>query len=152
MRRPPRAKSVTGAGERPVPDALQHLHYRLLDEAVQHRRDTKLSHPAVRLRYFYSLHRLWSVGATQQLFTDDWPMLLQIARQLLDGHPVNTCATFVSLDSGQCLLAVAPLADYFHQLFDTSRAFRLALCRQRFGPFLRHPRSFTPTLLCEGQH
>jgi hypothetical protein len=36
MRRPPGTKPVAGFGKRPVPFALQHLHYRLLDESIQH--------------------------------------------------------------------------------------------------------------------
>src|SRR5260370_25423097 len=136
MRRPPRAKPVAVVGKRPVPSALQHLHYRLLDEAGRLRRDTKLPHPAVRFRYFYSLHRLWFVSAPQQLFSDGWPMLLQIGLQLLDGRPVNTSATFVCLDSRQCLLAIPSLADCFHQCFTTTRAFSFALPLQRFEPSL----------------
>ena len=46
-----------------VPSALQNLHYRLLDQAIQHRRDTKLSHPAVRLRDFHPSYRLRLVGS-----------------------------------------------------------------------------------------
>ncbi|CAN5434694.1 hypothetical protein BH20ACI3_BH20ACI3_18820 [soil metagenome] len=134
MRRPPGTKPVAVIGKRPVPSALQDLHYRLLDEAVQHRRDAKLPHPTVRLWYFYALHRLRFVSPAQQLFSDGWPMLFQIAWQLLDGHPVNASATFIALDSGQCLLAVLSPADFFHQLLTTSRAFCLALRRKRLVP------------------
>jgi site-specific DNA recombinase len=40
MRRAPRPKAEAMCGERPVPVGLQHLHHRLLDEAVKHRRHT----------------------------------------------------------------------------------------------------------------
>ena len=45
MRRASGSKPVAVIGKRPVPSALQHLHHRLLDESIQHRRDAKLSHP-----------------------------------------------------------------------------------------------------------
>ena len=62
MRRAFRPEPVAVFGERRVPSALQDLHHRLLDKSIQHRRDAKLSHPAVRLRYFYPSHRLRLVG------------------------------------------------------------------------------------------
>ena len=151
MRRPPRTKPVTVFGKRPVPSALQYLHHRLLDESIQHRRDAKLSHPSIRFRDFHPLHRLRLIVPAQQLFPDDCPMLFQVLWQLLDGHPVDTSAPFIGLDSCQCLLAVFPLADFFHQLFANGRAFCPALRRKRFGPFIGYPRSFTPTLFHEGQ-
>jgi hypothetical protein len=50
MRRALRTKPVTVFGECPVPLALQNLHYRLLNESIQHRRDgqRKLHWTAVR--------------------------------------------------------------------------------------------------------
>ena len=61
-------------------------------------------------------------------------MLFQVLWQLLDSHPIHARASFVSLDSCQCLLAVFPLADFLHQLFANGRAFGLALRHKRFGP------------------
>ncbi len=57
-------------------------------------------------------------------------MLLQKRWQLLDGHPIHPRASFIGLDSFQCLLAVFPLADFLHQLFGDGRAFDPALSRQ----------------------
>ena len=89
MRRAPGPKPVAVFGKRPVPSALQHLHHRLLDESIQHRRNAKLAHPSVRLRDFHPLHRLRLIGPAQQLFPDGWPVLFQVLRQFLDGHPVH---------------------------------------------------------------
>ena len=47
---------------------MQHLHHRLLDKPIQHRRDTKLSYPSVRLGDFYPPRRLRLIGSAQQLF------------------------------------------------------------------------------------
>ena len=41
MRRAPRPEAEARLGERPVPVRLQHLQHRLLDEAVEHRRDAE---------------------------------------------------------------------------------------------------------------
>jgi site-specific DNA recombinase len=46
MRRAPRPKAKAHLGERSVPVRLQHLHHRLLDEAVKHRRNAQRSHAA----------------------------------------------------------------------------------------------------------
>jgi hypothetical protein len=79
-------------------------------------------------------------------------VLFQKRWQLLGGHPVHARTPFIGLDSFQCLLAVFPLADLFHQLFGDGRAFGPALSRRRFGPFRKAFRGFTPILLQEGQH
>src|SRR5262249_40263844 len=76
MCRTPGPKPVAVIGKRPIPPALQYLHHRLLDESIQHRRDTKLSYPSVRLGDFHPLHRLRLIGPAQQLFPNGWPMLL----------------------------------------------------------------------------
>ena len=92
---------------------LQNLHHRLLDKSIQHGRDAQWAHPSVRLRDLHPLHRLRSIGPTLQLLLEDWPVLFQVLRQLLNGHPVRSRTPFVGLDSFQCLLAVFPLADLF---------------------------------------
>src|SRR5215471_398751 len=138
-------------GEDWVPSALQYLHHRLLDKSIQHRRDAKLSHPAIRLRDFHPSHRLRLVGSAQQLFPYGGPVLLQEARKIADAHPVEPRTPFVCFDSLVSLPAVFPLADFFHQLLVTSWTFGLALRRERFAPFPRSLRSFTPPLLSKGQ-
>jgi len=64
MRRSSRSKAVAVIGKCWVPLPLQNLHRRLLNEAVQHGRDAKLSHPSVWLRYLYPFHRLWFISPT----------------------------------------------------------------------------------------
>src|SRR5579863_315080 len=146
-----RPESVTVFGECWVPSALQNLHHRLLDESIQHRRDAQLSHPAVRLRDFHPSHRLWLIGPAQQLFPYRGPVLLQVARELSDFPAVDSRTSFVRFDTFVSLPAILPLADLFHQLFLTSWTFGFAFRRERFGPFLRSLRSFTPPLLSKGQ-
>src|SRR5258708_36808426 len=123
MRRAVRPEPVTVFGECRVPSALQNLHHRLLDQSIQHRRDAKLSHPAVRLRDFHPSHRLWFVGPAYQLFPYHEPVLLQVVRELSDFHAVDSRTSFVLFDSLVSLPPVFPLADFFHQLLVTAWTF-----------------------------
>src|SRR6266704_1197006 len=92
-------KPIAVFRERSVPAPLQYLHHRLLDESIQHRRNAQLTHSAVRFRDFHPFYWLWCVGSVEELFADDWPVLFQVPRQFLDGHPVNAWAAFVGLHS-----------------------------------------------------
>jgi len=49
------------------------------------------------------------------------------------------------------IAGVFPPADLFHQWLFSSRTFGFAVRRERFGPFPRSPRSFTPPLPGKGQ-
>ena len=46
MRRAPRPEAEAHLGERSVPVRLKHLHHRLLDEAIEHRRNAERSSAA----------------------------------------------------------------------------------------------------------
>jgi hypothetical protein len=97
---------VTVFGELRVPPALQNLHHRLLDHAIQHRRDAQLTHPAVRLGYLYPPHRLRFVSPCKKLFADGCPVLLQVSRQRLDRHAVDARTSLVGLHSLESLHTV----------------------------------------------
>src|SRR6266566_1330061 len=123
MRRPPRSKTVAVIGERRVPPPLQNLHHRLLEKSIQRSRDTKLSHPAsVRPLNLHAPYRLRLVGPVQQLFPDGWPVLLQVAAELADSHPVDPCATSVGLHPPQCFLQIFSLTYFLHELIRSSWA------------------------------
>src|ERR1039458_4877939 len=121
--------------ESPIPPPLQNLHHRLLDKAIQHRRDTKLSHPAVRLGDFHPPHWLRFVGPVQQLFSDHWPMLFQVVGELTDGDPVHSRATFITLHLPQCFLQVFSLTYFLHQSISSSWVFGFIRRHQRFSLF-----------------
>ena len=57
-----RSKTIAALRGRLIPAPLQNLHYRLLDESIQHCRDAKPSHLAVRLRDF-QLNRIYDSGS-----------------------------------------------------------------------------------------
>src|SRR6185312_10005854 len=135
MRRSTRSKPVAVLGERRVPSLLQHLHHRLLDEAIQRGGDAKLSHPSIRLRDFHPPHRFRFVGPVQQLLPNGRPVLLQIVAELIDRHPVDARATFVALHLPQCFLQVC---SFTYLLQDSTRvgwAFGLTHHRERFDVF-----------------
>src|SRR4029453_3438531 len=128
-------KTVTVIGKRRVPPSLQNLHYRLLDESIQHGRNAELAHSSVRLRYFHPADRLRLVGPAQQLFSNGWPVLSQVVGELTNGHPVDASATFVSLHLPQCLLQILWLTYFFHQSIGSSWAFGSTCRRRRFSLF-----------------
>ena len=65
MRRAVRPETVALLGERPVPVTLQHLSHRLLEEAVEDRRNPPFAGASVRLRNLDASDRLRSIGAVQ---------------------------------------------------------------------------------------
>src|SRR5208337_1121402 len=135
MGRPSRSKTVAVVGERRVPLPLQNLHHRLLDQSIQHRRDTELAYPSVRLGDFHPPHRLRLVDSTQQLVSDHWPVLLQVVGDSANGHAVDARATFVSLHLLQSLLQVFSLTYFLHPSIRAGWAFRVMHRRERFGLF-----------------
>src|SRR5262245_37782327 len=87
MRRAPRPEAEARLGERSVPLRLQHLHYLLLDEAVEHVRDANRPCATRCLRYLHAPYRLWLVGALQQLGPDRGPVLFQVGASSLTVMP-----------------------------------------------------------------
>lgn len=143
MCRAPRPEAEARLGERFVPVRLQHLHHRLLDEAVEHRRDAERPQAARCLRYLHPSHRLRFVGAFQQLGPDREPMLLQVGRQIADGHPVDTSRSFVALHLRQRCLQILTLEDCFHRRPCDRRAFEAGFRRAGFGLLGGGLRGFT---------
>jgi hypothetical protein len=132
MRRPPRSEPIAVLGERRVPLPLQDLHHRLLDEAIQHGWDAKLSHPTIRLRDFHPPDRFRFVGPVQQLLPNIRPVLFQIGAQLIDRHPVDAGATFIVPHLPQCFLQVCSLTYFLHESACVGWAFGFIHRRERF--------------------
>src|ERR1700676_2521593 len=98
MRGSSRSKTVAVIGKRSVPPPLQNLHHRLLEKSIERSWDAKLAHPSsVRLLDFHTPYWLRYIGPVQQLFPDGEPVLLQVATELADGHPVDPSAPLVPL-------------------------------------------------------
>src|SRR2546421_2976566 len=144
MCRPTRSKPIAVRGERRIPLLLQNLHHRLLDEAIQHGWNAKLSHPsAIRLRDFHPSHRFRFVGPVQQLLPNDRPVLLQIVAKLIDGHPVDARATFIAPHLPQCFLQVCSFTYVLHGSRRVGWAFGLTHRRWRFDVFPSRLPGFT---------
>jgi len=144
MRRPMRSKSIAVMGERRVPSPLQYLHHRLLDEAIQHGWDAKLSHPSsIRLRDFHPPYRFRFVGPVQQLLPNGRPVLLQIVAKLIDGHPVDARATFIAPHLPQCFLQVCSFTYVLHGSTRVGWAFGLTHRRWQFDVFPSRLPGFT---------
>ena len=69
-----RAEAVARRRERRVPVGLEHLEHRLLEEAVEHRRDAEGANAPASLGDLDPRHRLRSVGAVEQLAPDRGPL------------------------------------------------------------------------------
>ncbi|MGY3288890.1 hypothetical protein ACVWWP_001957 [Bradyrhizobium sp. LM3.6] len=100
--------------------------------------------PARCLRYLDASYRLRLVGALQQLGSDRGPVLLQVGRQLINGHAVDACRTFIALHSRQRFLQILTLDHCFHQRPCDRRAFETGFRRTCFGLLGGGLRGFTP--------
>ena len=112
---------------------------------------------ARRLRYLDPPHRLRLVGAVKQLSPDRGPVLLQVGRQLVDGHPVDARRALVAPDlrqrlpschARQSLPSTAQRPPGFRARL-SPRALR-SLRRRRFGasPFAPVPKVSSSWIFC----
>jgi len=108
-----------------VDQGLQHLQQCLLDESVQHRRNTQLALASVRFRDHHFAYRTGPVPACQQLLADVWPALADHLGGLLDIVPIDPGCAFVGIDLFPSGLQVLPRQRRFQQV--TCARFRL--CR-----------------------
>ena len=110
--------------------------------------------PSPRLQDFHPFHRLRFVRSPSATAPESLAHAVSGSPVIAGRSSSPTPRTpFVSLDSFQCLHAVFPLADLFHQSCSFSQAFRHALRHQRFGPFhVGHRRTPLLPLRRKGQH
>ena len=78
-------------------------------------------------------------------------MLLQVARQTIDGHPVDACRALVAPDLRQRLPQIVTLDNRFHRRSRDRRAFETGCRRAGFGPFGGGASGFTRRPGPEGQ-
>src|SRR5690606_14415441 len=95
------AEPVTVVRESGVIDRRQHLGNRLLNETINHGRDSKQSHAAVRFRDFDPADRLWLIGSRQKFHFHGVPVFDDMRSQVLYGHFVDTVASFITNHSVQ---------------------------------------------------
>jgi hypothetical protein len=146
-------KAVARVRERRVPAWLQHLQHRLLDEAVEHRRDAEGAHAVApaSLGDLDPQHRLRSVDATEQLGPDRGPVVPQVGREFVDGHPVDAGRASVAPDLRQGLAQVVALDNRLHERPRGRRGFGPGGRRADFGPFLSEALGFTRRPRPKGQ-
>ena len=97
-------------------DGLQHLVQRLLDQAIQDRRDAQLTHPSAGLGDLHPPHRQRLVIACQQRLLDTRPMNAQVLAQGFHGHAVHARRPLVALHALQGQQHVLAGDHRFHQL------------------------------------
>ena len=114
MGRAPRAEPVAVFGKRRVPLRLKNLQHGLLDQSVDDTGDAEFPDPAVRLGYLDPLDRLGLVGSVEQLRPNAWPVLTQVVRGLVDGHPIDAGTALVLSNVLPRSFAIFPPAHLLH--------------------------------------
>lgn len=109
------AEPVAAVTERRIPLCLQHLHHRLLDEAIHHRRDAQQAFTAAGFWDGHSSYRGWAVATGQQLRFQFRPVVFQVTRQFAYAHTVGSRRTFIGLHSFQGLPEIDWFTDSFYQ-------------------------------------
>ena len=143
---------VARVRETGVPIPLQHLHRRLLDEAVEHRRHAERTNAARCFRYLHPPHRLRCVAAVEKPGPDLGPVVLQVIAQVIDCHAVEAGRPFVAPDTSQRLPQITGIDDRLHRRSQPGcRAFGFGVRRAGFGPLVSGAPGFTPRLRLQGQ-
>ncbi len=131
------AKAVTRLGKLRIEQRLQNLIERLLNQAVQHRRDAQSAYPALRLRYLHLAHRRRHVIARQQRLSYARPVRLKPGLELGHRQSIDSRRTFVLHHSLVGTQHVAAFHCGFHQpqrlRFRSPNSRRASLCTSR-GP------------------
>jgi hypothetical protein len=137
MRRALRPKGVAVRGERPVPVHLQH---RLLDEAVEHRRDAEWPFATRRLR-------TRRTGCGRRCPSSS---CARIAGKCALAHAIDARSPLVALHLRQRLPQIVSLDNRFHRRPTGRPAFDFGFRRSGFGPFPTGASGFTRHLGSQG--
>jgi len=86
-----RTEAVTVFAEGGIDPRLQHLQQCLLNQAIGHGGNTQFTLTSIRLWDAYPAHRLWPVGALQQLLAKSRPGPSQVLGCLVNIPTVDTC-------------------------------------------------------------
>jgi hypothetical protein len=152
MRRAAGPEPVARRAERSVPMRLQHLQGRLLDEAVENRRNAERAHAPRGLRDLDPPDRLRLIGAVKQSGADRRPMVFQMRGQRFDAHTVDARRALVALNLRQRLPQIVPLDNRFHARSGQGRrALGCGARRVGFGPSGAEASGFTRRPFAESQ-
>ena len=97
----PSPRSITKAviREQRLLDWHELLEYRLLDDAIDNGRDTKLAYPSIRLRDLHPFDRRRGIFPLSDPFCQFVVMFLQPWQCRFDGHPIDSRRSLVCLYS-----------------------------------------------------
>ena len=88
-RTPPRPEAKAACTEPRVKDRPEDLRDRLLDHAIQHRRDTQQSDTTVGLCHLHTSHRRGFICPLLQRATQLRPVRAELLRELVDGEAID---------------------------------------------------------------
>src|SRR5690554_4958660 len=108
MRRASRTEAITVPVEAGFPVLLDHLGNRLLNKAIQNRRNAQRAGTAVGFGDGDPTDRFGSVGLPEQLLPNLPPVLAQIIWQFIHGHAVDARRSLVTSNLFQGTIEVVP--------------------------------------------
>ena len=115
MRAPSRAEAKARRREARIEQRLEDLQDRLLDQAINHRRDAQLALAATRFGDFNPAHRLRLVAPLEQRGEQRLLVLSDPGPQVGDGHPVDPRRSPVRLHPLVGLVQIRRAGDPLHQ-------------------------------------
>ena len=114
---------------------------RLLDKSIHDRGYAEVSGSTAGFGNRDLPDRLGTVIPSQQLLPNPWPLLTQIACQIINGHPVYAWAAFVRSDPFQRPDQVLSVDNLIHQI--SHHGFGPLRCRRRLMRLTVIPAGFT---------
>lgn len=109
-----RPEAIAVVRKRGLPERAQDLSDRLLDDAIEDRRNTQRADSAVGLRDLNAPHRRGAVAAVQELAPDPVTVAAKKTRELGDGHAVDPRCSTVRHHATHGPLPVLWFADLLH--------------------------------------
>ena len=133
----PRSEAVAPRRKRGVPVRLQDLQQSLLDEPVQHHRDTEVAGAASRFRDVHPTHRLRLVGTLHQGRPEGGPVGREVRHQVVHGHAVDPRRPSVASDLAKRPPEVRGLQHPLHKVRPFHRSVGSCCPRDGFIPWRR---------------
>jgi hypothetical protein len=136
---------------RRIPCGLPPLHHPVLDDTVEHGRETQRSDAALGRGSLDPFHRWRGLQAAVPRLPDGWPLVCERRRSLPHRHAIDARAPVVRLYAVPCSLQVLARHHLFPDAFVTHRAFSPERCHGGCRPLCGSRRGFTPPVYRTGQ-
>jgi hypothetical protein len=109
-----KTKSIARFGKPRVEQWTEHLVERLLDQPIDHGRNTQLPYSSIALRYLYPTHCPWLVLPVKQLLFDSGPLYLEVGAKFTHRHLIYSRSPLIPFHPMQGLYHVLACDHRFH--------------------------------------